>query len=89
MKRAILAIALGSAMLAGSAAMADETQNMQASPAVATSTGSQVVCKAMSHEGDIMKKHVCMTNRQWEMLKVQDRQYLHDVQMRGDLQIAR
>jgi len=89
MKKAILAVAFGSAMLLGGAAMADETQTMQASPAVATDTGSQVVCRAMIHEGDIMKKQVCMTNRQWNLIKVQNRQYLRDVQMRGDLQISR
>ena len=89
MKKVILAAVFGSAMLAGGAAMADGTQTMQASPAVATDNGSQVVCKAMIHEGDIMKKQVCMTNSQWNLIKVQNRQYLRDVQMRGDLQIAR
>jgi invasion protein IalB len=88
MKKAILAAVLGSAMLCGGAAMADETQTMQASPAVATDNGSQVVCKAMIHEGDIMKKQVCMTNRQWNLIKIQNRQYLRDVQLHGDLQIA-
>jgi hypothetical protein len=30
-----------------------------------------------------------MTNRQWDMIKVQNRQYIRDIQLRGDLQIAR
>lgn len=89
MKKAILAAAFGSAMLCSGAALADNTQAMQTTPAVATADGSQIVCKSMVHEGDIIKKQTCMTVRQWNTVKVQNRQYLRDVQMRGDLQMGR
>ena len=42
----------------------------------------------MIHNGDVIKKQTCMTRAQWNQMKVQDRQYLRNVQMRGDLQIA-
>jgi hypothetical protein len=88
MKKVILAAAFGSAMLCSGAALADGAQTMQPTPAVA-SNDSQIVCKSMVHEGDIVKKQTCMTVHQWNLMKVQNRQYLHDVQMRGDLEIAR
>lgn len=85
MKNVILAAAAGAAMLCSGAALADQTQ---ATPAVAMSNGSEVVCRSMIHNGDVIKKQTCMTRTQWNQLKVQDRQYLRNVQMRGDLQIA-
>jgi Spy/CpxP family protein refolding chaperone len=89
MKNVIFAAALGAAMLCSGAALADQTQAVQATPAVAMSNGSDVVCRSMIHNGDIIKKQTCMTRTQWDQMKVRDRQYLRNVQMRGDLQIAR
>jgi|GEM_PF-5879243 uncharacterized protein YraI len=89
MKNVMFAAAFGAAVLCSGAAMADQTQGAQATPAVSVSaSGSEVVCRSMIHNGDVIKKQTCMTRAQWNQMKVQDRQYLRNVQMRGDLQIA-
>jgi Spy/CpxP family protein refolding chaperone len=88
MKNAIFAVAVGAAMLCSGAALADQTQAAQATPAVSMSNGSEVVCRSMIHNGDVIKKQTCMTRTQWNQMQIQDKQYLRNVQMRGDLQIA-
>lgn len=89
MKKAILATVFGLTLLGSGAALADETQGMQPTPAVAVANDSQVICRSMSHNGDIIKKQTCMTISQWKLMKTQNQQYLRDIQMRGDLEIAR
>lgn len=88
MKKVILTAAFGSAMLFSGMALADGAQTMQPTPAVAAND-SQVVCRSMVHEGDIVKKQTCMTVHQWNLLKIQNRQYLRDIQARGDIQMGR
>ena len=66
MRTTLFALACGTALLAGTAAFADETNGATAQPVAMTSSSDVKICKMFFHEGMLINTHECRTQREWD-----------------------
>lgn len=76
MNKSVLAAVAGFGLIAASAAFADDAAPMAPTPASATG-GDKVVCHVLTHEGSLMHKGECHTQKEWDNIRFQDQQAIY------------
>jgi hypothetical protein len=81
MRKFVLAALSGAAIVASSVAFADDAKPLVPTPA--TDDGNTVVCRAVAHEGSVVHQSDCRTKREWDRIRFESQQSVHDWQQRG------
>jgi hypothetical protein len=77
-----IAVVSGLGLLASPLAFAD--QPATPTPVSTTSTQSEpLVCHALYHEGSVVHKGVCLTQREWDRIRFEQQQELRNFQQRS------
>jgi hypothetical protein len=93
MRNYLLVALTGAGLFASTFAFADGTPpaapaqpaiqpQAQAQPA-AIDAQDRVVCRPMFHEGTVVHKGACLTQREWDRIRFEDQQALRDFQQRS------
>lgn len=82
--RALLLSAF-SAVLLSSVAFADETKPVTPTPASADNS-DKLICHAVTHEGMVVHRSECRTQREWDRIRFESQQSLQQWQQRNLLQ---
>jgi hypothetical protein len=84
MHRSIYMLAALAVFALPATSFADGTQTQAAQPVAAQPDPSQkVVCKAMSHEGMLVKTNVCHTQAEWDQMRTAQQHSVSDFQNRN------
>ena len=76
MNKSLIAALAGFGLLAATAAFADDATPVKPTPVSATD-GDKIVCHVLTHEGALMHKGECHTEKQWENIRFQDQQAIY------------
>jgi len=80
-----LLISAAASLLLSSVAFADDAKPMTPTPASADNS-DKLVCHAVTHEGMVVHRSECRTQREWDRIRYQEQQSLQEWQQRNLMQ---
>ncbi len=85
MRTTLMMIALsGAGLLAASLAFADDARPVTPTPVSATSQQAEpVICHAIVHEGSVVHRSECHTQREWNRIRWEQQQGFREFQQRS------
>jgi len=86
--RTLLLSALSAAgLLLSSAAFADDAKPVAPTP-VSADNSDKLICHAVTHEGMVVHRSECRTQREWDRIRYESQQSLQQGQQRNLLQMG-
>jgi hypothetical protein len=80
--RTFLLSAAGASLLFSAAAFADDAKPVTPAPTPAKSS-DQLICHAVAHEGSVVHRSDCRTQREWDRVRFESQQSLREWQLRN------
>jgi hypothetical protein len=82
MRRILLAAFAGASLFTATTAFADDAKPVSPTPAAATTDADKPICKPVTHEGQLVGQ-TCHTQREWDRMRFQQQQQLHQYQQQA------
>lgn len=78
MRRFLFAAFAGASLLMSPVAFADDTRPVSPTP-VAAASDDKLVCKAVTHEGQLVGE-MCQSQKEWDRMRYEQQQWLREYQ---------
>ncbi len=82
MRTLTVAVLSGLGLLAAPFAFADDAKPMAPTP-VSTTASEPLICHAMAHEGSVVHRSECRTQKEWDRVRFQSQESLREWQQRN------
>ena len=88
MRILLLSTLTAAGLLLSSVAFADDAKPVTPTPASADNS-DKIVCHAITHEGAVVHRSECRTQREWDRIRFESQQSLQEWQLRNLTQMGR
>jgi hypothetical protein len=88
MRTLLLSAVSAAGLLLSSAAFADDAKPMTPTP-VSADNSDKLICHAISHEGSVVHRSECRTQKEWDRIRFESQQSLLEWQQRNLTQMGR
>lgn len=82
MRTYLLSAVAGASLLLSAAAFADEGKPVTPTP-VSAGTSDKLICHAVAHQGQVIHRSDCRTQREWDRVRFESQQSLQEWQLRN------